>query len=97
MIWYWLLGLFKVKLSTDPIPDGTPYCYVPDVEKNNVNTETDKYYIKPCKYYKHLGGGCNGCGFLGVITDDSVFDDQVKICGEKEGYGDDYVSDDYVG
>lgn len=95
MVGYWILGKLDIQLSKEPIPEGTPYCYLPDEDKNN-ERELGTFYIKPCKYYKHLGGDLNGCGYLGIVTDDSVFDDQCKMCGEKEGFGDDYVSDDYV-
>ena len=45
------------------------------------------YYVIPCKYYKTLGKRWNGCKYLGIITDDFVFDDQCKMCGQN--YGDD--------
>ena len=88
MVWYWLLAKVGYKLSTDPIPDDTYYCYVPDVERNEVSRkffgEKGVYYTKPCPYYIPLGKEYTGCAFLGVITDDMIFGDQCKICGEKE-------------
>jgi len=83
ILWWKLLILFGVKRSTSPIPEGM-YCYAPDVEKNEANQDRLTYYIKPCKYYKTLGRRYNGCSYLGIITDDMVFDDQCKMCGEKQ-------------
>ena len=62
------------------------YCYTPDYEKNKI-AESFTYYVIPCKYYKTLGKRWNGCKYLGIITDDFVFDDQCKMCGKN--YGDD--------
>lgn len=87
MIWYWVLSKFNIKLSKDPIPDNSHYCYVPDIEKNaeaKRKGERGVYYTKPCKYYKNLGGDLTGCGYLGQIMNFDVCHwDQVKICGEK--------------
>ena len=88
MLWWKLLFLFNVRRSALPIPEGN-YCYTPDIEKNNNKRKDDfSYYIKPCKYYKTLGHRFNGCSYLGIITDDMVFDDQCKMCNEN--YGLDY-------
>ncbi len=103
MFWYWSLAKLNVKLSEEPIPDNTYYCYVPDEEKNNNKDKDDhSFYTKPCKYYKHLGGNRTGCGYLGEIMNfDALHWDQCKICGIKEfdinEDDTDYVSDDYVG
>ena len=84
MLWWKLLFLFGVRRSTLPIPEG-PYCYTPDIEKNEARKDCTTYYIKPCKYYKTLGRRYNGCSYLGVITDDMIFDDQCKMCGKNYG------------
>lgn len=90
VLWWKLLFLFGVKRSVLPIPKGL-YCYVPDIEKNNACSETEPfaYYIIPCKYYKTLGRRFNGCSYLGIITDDCVFNDKCKKCGENFGFNDD--------
>ena len=80
LLWWKLLILFGVRRSASPIPEGV-YCYEPDY----VDTKTFTYYVKPCKYYKNLGHGWNGCSYLGIITDDPVFDDQCKMCSENYG------------
>lgn len=59
----------------------------PDDEKNANRDNYKHYYIIPCKYYKALGRTWNGCSYLGIITDDMVFDDQCKMC--HENYDDD--------
>lgn len=89
MLWWKLLILFGVRRSALPIPEGM-YCYAPDIEKNKLRKETEPYayYIKPCKYYKALGRRFNGCSYLGIITDDCVFDDQCKMCSENLGLDD---------
>lgn len=89
MLWWKLLILFGVRRSALPIPEGM-YCYAPDNEKNcanedSINNHGGTYYIKPCKYYKTLGRRFNGCSYLGIITDDCVFDDQCKMCCENYG------------
>lgn len=68
------------------IPTGF-YCYEPDETKDPMKTicEEGVYYIKPCPYYKSLGYGRNGCKYLGIITDDIVFDDQCKLCSVNRG------------
>lgn len=71
-----LLGL---NFNENKIPDGV-YCYIPDIEKNKTRKDFGVYYTKPCVYYKTLGNGYNGCAYLGIITDDDVFDDQCKMC-----------------
>lgn len=85
VLWWKLLILFNVNRSTSPIPRGH-YCYTPDYEKNNKRTSLKNYYIKPCKYYKTLSHNWNGCSYLGIITDDLVFNDQCKMCNENKGY-----------
>ena len=82
MLWWSMLVFFGVKRSNDPIPNGQ-YCYKPDIAKNKART-TSTYHIIPCKYYKSLGRGYNGCSYEGIITDDTTFDDQCKICAIKE-------------
>ncbi len=81
VLWWKLLFLFGVRRSALPIPEGM-YCYAPDDEKNAKATSFKYYYIKPCKYYKTLWSSFNGCSFIGIITDDCVFDDQCKMCSE---------------
>lgn len=90
MLWWKLLFLFGVRRSALPIPYGM-YCYAPDIEKSEARKETEPYvyYIKPCKYYKTLGRMFNGCSYLGIITDDCVFDDQCKMCSDNLSLDDD--------
>jgi hypothetical protein len=80
-----LCSLIKIKLgykySEDEIPDG-PYCY------KLLSVNKGKCKIKKCIYYKTLPKGYNSCNFLGLVTDDIVFDDQCKACGIKEDYRD---------
>lgn len=85
MLYSKLLLLFGVRHSTSVIPVG-PYCYTPDYEKNKI-AESFTYYVIPCKYYKTFGKRWNGCKYLGIITDDFIFDDQCKMCDKN--YGDD--------
>ena len=87
VMWWKLLILFGVNRSPLPIPEGI-YCYSPDTEKNEKAVNFKYYYVKPCKYYKTLGNRYNGCSYLGIITDDSVFNDQCKMCGENYGLED---------
>jgi hypothetical protein len=63
------------------IPSGQ-YCYSPDDYKNEQNTDLGVYYIIPCEYFKYIGRGYYGCSYLGIVTDDSVFADQCKMCNE---------------
>lgn len=79
-----ILLFFNIKKDNSPIPEGM-YCYEPDIEKNKNRKDFSKYYIKPCKYYKRISKNYNGCSYLGVITDDMVFDDQCKLCNENLG------------
>ena len=74
---------FGVKLDDSIIPNGQ-YCYTPDYEKNKVRENFSTYYVKPCKYYKTLTKNYNGCSYLGIITDDFVFDDQCKMCDKNK-------------
>lgn len=80
-----LWSLIKTKLgykySKEEIPDG-PYCY------KLLSVNKGKCKIKKCTYYKTLPKGYNACKFLGVVTDDFIFDDQCKICDVKEDYRD---------
>lgn len=83
-----LLLLLGHKYSATVIPHGA-YCYTPDIEKNKTR-EFSVYYIIPCKYYKTIGERWNGCKYLGLITDDFIFADQCKLCGENNDFnGDD--------
>ena len=84
ILWWKLAITLGTKRSILPIPKGM-YCYAPDIEKNNKRKNNNIYYKKPCKYYKTLGRRYNGCSYLGIITTDSIFDDQCKICGENYG------------
>lgn len=77
MLYWSVLIFFGFKRSNKPIPSGC-YCYTPDY----VDTNPFVYHVKPCKYYKRLGFGYNGCSYLGKITDDFIFDDQCKLCNE---------------
>lgn len=81
---YWkIIIFFGYKRSDKHIPPGF-YCYVPDDDKNKLVEDFSTFYIKPCIYYKNLGKGYNSCTYLGVITDDMIFDDQCKICGKNK-------------
>ena len=62
-----LLLLFGISHTPSVIPKGE-YCYS---FKDGV--------IINCPYYKQLGKELNGCKYIGVITDDSIFDDMCKI------------------
>ena len=84
MLFWWVLIKLGVKRCTKPIPEGH-YCYYPDHEMNEKQDGTFNYYVIPCKYYKTMSKRYNGCAYIGVITDDCVFDDQCKICGENYG------------
>jgi hypothetical protein len=80
MLFSKLLILFNFKYDKTLIPEGQ-YCYKEDSEKNK-SSDSFVYYIIPCIYYKKLGRTWNGCEYLGIITDDFVFGDQCKMCGE---------------
>ena len=67
-----LLLFFGTSHSPSVIPKGE-YCYGINLKEGAV--------IR-CPYYKPLGKELNGCKYLGVITDDSIFDDMCKICNE---------------
>lgn len=84
-----IIIFFGYKYNKSVIPMGF-YCYEPDSTKNPMETipKDGIYYIVPCPYYKSMGRGINGCKYLGIITDDMVFDDQCKICSVN--YGDEY-------
>lgn len=81
MIWCIIIKFFGYKYNEDLIPKGTPYCYLPDVEKNKENNDSSTYYIKPCPYYRYVSTNLRGCKFLGCIVDDFLLYDQCKICG----------------
>ena len=72
-------------MNYDPsvIPQGL-YCYIPDIKKNEKRKDWSVCYIIPCPYYKTLGKTWNGCMYLGIITDDMIFDDQCKMCSEND-------------
>lgn len=83
ILWWSFIIKLGYKRSKDPIPQGV-YCYKPDDEKNRKNKNNSVFFVEPCKYYKTLGNRYNGCSYLGIITDDMVFDDQCKMCDIKE-------------
>jgi hypothetical protein len=87
MIWAKIYLFFGGKYFVSVIPIGK-YCYAPDVAKNKYEILTfgflHTYWVVPCPYYKTLGRRWNGCQYCGVITDDMVFDDQCKICGQND-------------
>ena len=85
MLWAKVLIFFGHEYDESVIPKDIPYCYTPDKEKN-VNGYCGVYYVIPCPYYKTLGRDWNGCKFLGIITDDFVFDDQCKMCSVSDGF-----------
>lgn len=70
-----------VKLKIDKIPEGC-YCYS-HIEGNDPFEElrnTGSYSITPCPYYKRVGNKMYGCAYMGYITDDFMFADQIKSC-----------------
>ena len=77
--------IFNLKHDKSVIPYGA-YCYKGDDEKNKNSTSPSSYYIISCPYYKIISKKYNGCQYLGVVTDDFVFDDQCKLCGENYNY-----------
>ena len=82
--YYNVLRFFGYHQSDKVIPEGM-YCYAPDVEKNNAKDKTDSaYYIIPCPYYKWVNSEVKACTYVGFIGFDFAFDDQCKICGEKD-------------
>ena len=84
VLWSKLLIKFGIRLDESVIPEG-PYCYKPDLEKNKSETSFD-YHIIPCPYYKKISKNFNGCKYMGIVTDDFVFEDGCKICGVNKGY-----------
>ena len=84
-VYFWkLLFLFGVNRSTEGIPKDTPYCYKWDEERNK-KEPIEGYWIKPCKYYRHLNGQLRaGCTYVGFIGSDLLLGDQCKICGVNE-------------
>ena len=78
------IRLFRVKLDTKVIPKNTPYCYIPDEEKNKNRPEGDlSYYIKPCPYFVGLKGYKSACLYEGFIGEDMAHWDQCKICSRE--------------
>ena len=67
-----LLLLFGISHTPSVIPKGE-YCYGIDFKQATIIS---------CPYYKPLGKERNGCKYIGVITDNSIFDDMCKICNE---------------
>jgi hypothetical protein len=67
------------------IPYGE-YCYEPDHDKNLYREDCSVLWIKPCPHYTVLPFGYRGCRHLGIVTDCSVFADQVKMCSENKSY-----------
>ncbi len=60
------------------IPKDIPYCYTPI----KFDMETGIYHTKTCPFYEHKEDGLIGhCRLVNC----EVWD-QVKVCGEKEGY-----------
>jgi len=85
--WANVLIFLKIKKSTTPIPDNTPYCYIMDDEKNlNEPHKNGGYWIKTCKYYRFVNDDIKACTYVGYIGDDLLLNDQCKICGEKQNY-----------
>jgi len=81
--WYKLLYyLFSFELSDEPIPRGTRYCYVLDVERNNTEPlDPLSYWTKTCKYYKAMPGQLHAaCTFSRYAGHDVLLGDQCKIC-----------------
>ena len=82
MVWAKIIVFFGYKYDKSKIPFGTHYCYLPDDEKNEQAKSFSNYYKKPCPYFKYISTYYRGCKYLGIITDDPVFSDQCKMCGE---------------
>ena len=72
-----LLRRLGYRHDASVIPNGL-YCYTPDYVSNN----PFGYHVKPCPYYKIINKHWNGCKYLGIITDDPIFNDQCKMCSE---------------
>ena len=69
--------------DVDLIPKDTLYCYTPDEERNKNRDSWFTYYIKPCPYRIYGKGNMRGCLHLkGYYTNDPIFRDQCKSCGE---------------
>lgn len=81
------LVFFGFNYDNSVIPSG-PYCYLPDEKKNAEVKSYSVYYIIPCPYFMILSERWRACRYLGVITDDFVFRDQCKMCGENDDYND---------
>ena len=76
-------SLSRTITNVDLIPKDTLYCYTPDEERNKNRDSLKYYYIKPCPYYVSGKGNMRGCLHLkGYYTNDPVFKDQCKSCGE---------------
>jgi len=98
VVWYYIeivyaktLHWFGICRDASVIPKGE-YCYVPDEERNaKEKPKGGGYYIKPCKYYRHMRGELSaGCTYVGFIGVDLCLGDQCKICGENHGRDEDY-------
>lgn len=73
-----LLLLFGVKHNTSVIPKGE-YCYTYTTKASRLVVS---YIMTDCPYYKPISKKWNGCKYLGIITDDFIFEDKCKICNE---------------
>jgi hypothetical protein len=97
LLWSKVRIYFGHEYDKSVIPRGM-YCYAPDFEKNSelkdgCFDEDGKfhYYIKPCPHYKWINDRYRGCKYLGMITDDFIFADQCKSCGENYDMSDDEI------
>ena len=89
VIWSKIAIKFGKEYSKEPIPEGF-YCYT--INTIDFGTFSSRVVIDTtlCPYYKHLWGHWNGCKYCGIITDDFLFADDIKICDIKEGALTDY-------
>jgi hypothetical protein len=78
-------SIIRVRLgfgySEEPIPSG-PYCY----ELIESRSDSLDFKVRYCPYYRPLSGGYTGCKYLGMYTDDFVFEDSCKICSIKKEF-----------
>lgn len=91
IVWFnWLLIKLGYKHNETVVPEG-PYCYVPDIEKNELERSKENYgvyYVKPCKYFVKASRNISGCKLLGYIGDDFLLNDQCKLCSINDDYKD---------
>lgn len=74
-IYYSIIRRFLgYKYPINVIPEGL-YCY----------TWIEEIYVI-CPYFKRIDENYVGCKYLGIISDDLIFNDQCKICNKNLNY-----------